>query len=48
MHSKKIVHRDIKPSNIVISEDRLYVSLVDFGISCNIADPLSNKLLENI
>ena len=48
MHSKRILHRDIKPSNIVISEDEQEVTLVDFGISCNISEPRNNKIFSKL
>mmetsp|Transcript_9997 Transcript_9997/g.11360 ORF Transcript_9997/g.11360 Transcript_9997/m.11360 type:complete len:331 (-) Transcript_9997:490-1482(-) len=33
-HSKNIIHRDIKPDNVII-DDRLNVTLLDFGLSKN-------------
>ena len=31
MHAAGIIHRDIKPGNMVVSQDRGYLQLIDFG-----------------
>jgi serine/threonine protein kinase len=46
-HQRKIVHRDIKPENLLveaseISNNKLVLKVIDFGISCKF-DP--NKIL---
>lgn len=37
-HSAKIIHRDIKPENIIVSDDELSATLVDFGIALTADD----------
>ncbi|XP_077970975.1 uncharacterized protein LOC144425284 [Styela clava] len=33
IHSKKIAHRDLKPQNILLSQDKKYIKIADFGLS---------------
>ena len=33
MHAAGIIHRDIKPGNLILSKDRGYLQLIDFGLA---------------
>ncbi|CAD8193648.1 unnamed protein product [Paramecium octaurelia] len=37
LHQQDIIHRDIKPENIMIDPENLHVTLIDFGLSAQLA-----------
>jgi len=34
LHKNDIVHRDLKLENIIINEESLKITIIDFGLSC--------------
>lgn len=43
IHALGIVHQDIKPENLIIDLNTLEVSLIDFGLSKKLTDPINNE-----